>query len=172
MMRQYLPKDTIDILNDLLSAFFKANSTSDNMAYALSCELGCPVASTIYHEKFAHLFPSAMFADKLSDIMIRSNARPVRKGFDGDDKIYSDIEQLFSENVTMMENLRDKIRSTIDLLDYDIVNKEIVVELETMLVDCVRLLKVSNIWLENAVAYKNNNNVYKFNLDFENMANI
>ena len=167
----YTP-EIVEALNDLLGSFFQMNSISDNMAYALSCELGCPVASTIYHEKFAHLFPSAMFADKLSDIMIRSNARPIRKGFDGDDKIYSDIEQLFSENVTMMENLRDKIRSTIDLLDYDIVNKEIVVELETMLVDCVRLLKVSNIWLENAVAYKNDNNVYKFNLDFEDMANI
>lgn len=66
----YTP-EIVEALNDLLGSFFQMNSASDNMAYALDCELNCPCASQVFHSKFAHVFPSDTFADKLSEIMIQ-----------------------------------------------------------------------------------------------------
>ena len=74
----YTP-EIVEALNDLLGSFFQMNSISDNMAYALDCELNCPCASQVFHLKFAHVFPSDTFADKLSEVMIQEGIRPVRK---------------------------------------------------------------------------------------------
>lgn len=145
--------------------FFKANSACDNRAYALSAELKCPNAGEIYHESFAHLFPSNMFADKLSNIMLRAGLRPKREGFDGDTKIFNDIEELFADNLNNMEDIKRYILMTIESLDYEIENKEFVIELENMLIDISKLLKMSDVWYDKAKMYKDN--VKKFDLDFE-----
>jgi hypothetical protein len=171
-MKSYISQEVADKLNDLLAMFFKANSRADNMAYALDCELECQNVSDIYHHKFAHLFPSDMFADGLSDVMIRSNIRPVRRSFEGDFNNYKDIVELFTDNVDMMEGLRNKVQDIIDDLDTDINNKEIVVELEDMLVSIVKLLKISNIWLEKAQDYQKRDDVRQFNVDFEKFVEI
>ena len=87
----YTP-EIVEALNDLLGSFFQMNSISDNMAYALDCELNCPCASQVFHLKFAHVFPSDTFADKLSEVMIQEGIRPVRKSLNGNEDTYENIQ--------------------------------------------------------------------------------
>lgn len=152
--------------------FFKANSECDNRAYALACELNCPNASELYHKGFAHLFPSDEYADKLSDAMVISGIRPVRKGFDGDEKIYNNIKELFEENYGMMADVRQSILDAIDLLDYNVDNKEIVVQLEDMAVSSSKWLHVCDVWRKKAAEYYKDGKTYKFDIDFEDFCDF
>ena len=87
-----------DRCNELLRDFFKMNSIADNMAYSLDTELKCREAAQIFHQKYAHVFPSDIFADLLSDKMSELGLRPRRLGFDGDFEGYENIVLLFSDN--------------------------------------------------------------------------
>lgn len=161
------PKEVTEILNDLLRDFFKCNSTTDNMAYALQCELNCNAAGDYYHHHFAHVFPSDVFADGLSDLMVKSGIRPVRKGFEGDTELYDNIAILFNENYDMIVKLRDKIVNAIDFLDYDKNNKQIVIKLEEILTSCMEWVRICFIWKQKAEEYYNANDTKKFDIDFE-----
>lgn len=171
-MRQYISQDVVDKTNELLVMFFKMNSFCDNAAYALDCELECQKVSNIYHQGFAHIFPSDIFADKLSDDMVRLNMRPIRKGFEGDSKIYSNIVELFKENLEMMDAIRNKILNLIDEFDTDINNKELVLHLEEMSLSANKYLKISYKWLEKAEEYFNKDDIRSFNIHFEEFAQL
>lgn len=171
-MRQYISEQVAEKLNDLLSMMFKANSFSDNLAYALDCELECQLASEIYHQKFAHTFPSDTFADKLSTVMIHSNIRPVRKEFSGDTNLYDNIVVAFCDNVKMISGLHDMIATLIEELDVDVTNKQLVLALEEMLLSSQTLLKQSYIWEEKAQAYARDNNVMGFNVHFHDFTTL
>lgn len=169
-MKQYISQEVIDKTNDLLAMFFKMNSFCDNAAYALDCELECQKASNIYHLGYSHAFPSGTFADKLSDDMVRLNMRPVRKGFDGDTKIYIDIVTLFKENTIMMDGIRNKVITLIDEFDTDINNKELVLHLEELALSANEYLKIAYKWEEKAEDYFSKNDVRGFNIHFEDFA--
>ena len=79
-MKKYLSQETEEKLNIILGKLFQMNSFCDNVAYGLDCELKCQLASSVYHQKFSHLFPSDDFADKLSNTMVETNLRPIRYG--------------------------------------------------------------------------------------------
>lgn len=157
-------------LNQLLSMFFKMNSIADNMAYSLASELKCNNISQIFHLKYAHVFTSDKFADKLSDYMLALGYRPRRMNFSGDTHDYSDIISLFNDNFEEILKLKDCIENTIDELDYDSSNKSIILILEDLLKDLIPYVNQSKIWLQQAESYGENN--YKFNLDFKDITFI
>ena len=83
-----ITEQTRDQLNELLKYSFDANALVDNYAYNIAY-YRYPNIEEIVHKHFAHKFPE--FADIFSDMMIRLDARPIRKAlpdhvedFDGD----------------------------------------------------------------------------------------
>ena len=142
-----------DRCNELLRDFFKMNSIADNMAYSLDTELKCREAAQIFHQKYAHVFPSDIFADLLSDKMSELGLRPRRLGFDGDFEGYENIVLLFSDNYEQINNLRKKIYETFEVLDYDVENKPITLILEEMILSISKYVHQSKIWKDNAEKY-------------------
>ena len=65
-------EQTVDKMQLLLKAFFNANAVSDNIAYWLGYNYYNNIEK-LYHEKWAHAFPSETFADGLY-FLIRSYA--------------------------------------------------------------------------------------------------
>lgn len=171
-MKKYLSQETENKLNIILGRLFQMNSFCDNIAYGLDCELKCQLASNVYHQKFAHAFPSDSFADKLSEVMVKTNLRPVRYGLKDNIKIYENIIEAFGENVKEMENLRELICKTIEDLDYDYNNKNIVMVLEEILLSAQDLLKQSYIWEEKAEEYYNKDEMREFNNKFEEFTTL
>lgn len=160
--------ETIEILNNLLATFFECNAKADNMSYALALDLKCGNASEFFHKNYAHIFPSNLFADKLSDIMTRYNIRPVRKSFEEHSEKYENIVILFKDNLDMMISLYKKIINTIEKLDYNdgLLNKGLIIELENILVDCSKWVNVAQVWAEKAEMYFQDSNIKQFDLDF------
>jgi len=139
--------------NELLRDFFKMNSIADNMAYSLDTELKCREVAQIFHKKYAHVFPSDVFADLLSDKMSELGIRPRRLGFEGDVSDYDNLVVLFSDNYTEINNLRKKIYETFEVLDYDVENKPITLILEEMILSINKYVHQSEIWKDNAEKY-------------------
>ena len=166
-MRKFLSDACEKALNKLLGAFFQMNSISDNMAYALDCELDCPIASKEFHLKYAHAFVGDTFADKLSDTMVRNNLRPVRYALVENVKSYNNISEVFEENYVEIGKLRSLIANTIYELDYDLENKSIVVLLENMLEDLMQYHKQASIWADKAKEYVSANDVRSFDKHFD-----
>lgn len=166
-MKTYLAPEIVDSLNDLLCMFFKCNSIADNIAYDLEVDKNCPNASEFYHHNIAHWFTGDNAADKLSAIMIKMNARPVRKSFEGDDKRYTSISDMFRVNLAMFEELSDKLQEIIEVCDYDRKNKYIVIELENMLEFVQDKIRIANIWLDKVIYYEDKEKMYAFDKDFE-----
>lgn len=166
----YTP-EIVNALNDLLRAFFQMNSAADNMAYALDCELDCPIASGIFHEKFAHIFPSETFADKLSEIMIHEGVRPVRQTLKANDSNYDNIILLFEDAYTEMDALKKNILEVIEFLDYNKSCKVFVITLENMAEKASELLHQCDIWRQKAKVYSNSN-LPMFDADFESFTKI
>lgn len=165
----YTP-EIVEALNDLLGSFFQMNSISDNMAYALDCELNCPCASQVFHLKFAHVFPSDTFADKLSEVMIQEGIRPVRKSLNGNEDTYENIELLFNDAYTEMDSLKRKILDTIDFLDYNKSCKVFVIVLENMAEVASSLLHQCDTWRQKAKLYSASPEL--FDAEFEGFTKI
>lgn len=163
-MKSYISEETINVLNNLLREMFKANSVADNIAYDLDSK-GLHKCSNIYHETFAHYWPDA--ADEISTCMTKLNARAVRRTFSGDEVTYSGITEAFKGSLDMVENVRSKILSTMDILEYDINNKEIILMLEDLLVEVLDKLYQSNIWFQYAEYYERKDKVMQFDQNFD-----
>lgn len=106
MVKNNFDENVKETLNNLLTLFFQANSASDNMAYALDCELDCHSASNIFHKKFAHLFPGDNLADKLSEIMVNEGVRPIRGALSQDSVDYENIVVLFEDAYNLMNTVK------------------------------------------------------------------
>lgn len=172
MVKNNFDENVKTALNALLTAFFQANSESDNMAYALDCELDCHSASTKFHQSFAHLFPGDIYADKLSEIMVNEGVRPVRGALEANADTYENIAVLFEDAYRMMADLKMQILNTIELLDYNKDCKVFVVELEEMSRHASVLLHQCDIWRSKANAYLKSDRVYEFDIDFEEFTSI
>ena len=112
-MEKFLDKNCENILNKILGAFFQMNSIADNMAYALDCELLCPIASKQFHISYAHAFVGDTFADRISNTMVQNNLRPVRLALVENVKSYEDIDELFTENYNEIDKLRKLIYNSL-----------------------------------------------------------
>lgn len=167
MVKNNFDENVKDSLNNLLTLFFQANSASDNMAYALDCELDCHGASQIFHKKFAHLFPGDSLADKLSEIMVNEGVRPIRGGLTQDSANYENIVILFEDAYNLMNTVKQQILTTIEFLDYNKDCKVFVIELEEMARYASVLLHQCDIWKSKAKSYFEAGKTYKFDIDFE-----
>lgn len=171
-MKTYLISEVVESLNDLLCMFFKCNSIADNIAYDLEVDKNCPNASDFYHHNIAHWFTGDDAADKLSAIMIKMNARPVRKSFEGDEKRYSSISDMFRVNLAMFEGLAEKLQEIIEVCDYDRKNKYLVIELENMMESVQDKIRIANIWLDKVILYEEKDKMYAFDEDFEDFVKM
>ena len=106
-------------------------------------------------------------ADKISEIMYKFNARPVRKGFEGDTKDYGSIVEIFQESLDTIEEIMSMISNLIEVLDYNTENKLLVIELEDVLEDMLDKRDISNTWLEKAKIYTEKDKLYAFDKDFD-----
>lgn len=145
-----ISKETYDKLNELLKTYFESNAQADNFAYNLNFHYLNKMGD-IYHHSFAHAFPSDIFADGLSDLMLKLGARPIRIGFPSYDKDYGrDVKALFADNVKMLEGIRELVKETIDVADMnDDIEVKIFLE-DSILHNVLAFLKQSEEWLDAA----------------------
>ena len=163
-MKCYISEETVNVLNDLLKEMFKANSVADNIAYNLD-GMGLHNCAGIYHEKFAHVWPE--LADDISGCMTKLNAKAVRRSFPGDENTYASITEAFNSSLSLVEHIRDRVLNAIDVLDYDINNKEVILELEDLAEDILDILYMSNVWSQYAEYYDKKEKVMQFDQNFD-----
>lgn len=144
-----MSENTYNQLNDLLQKSFDFNAFADNCAYNIDYTR-YPNIGNIYHHSFAHVFPQ--LADVISEIMIKLNARPVRKPLNGYMEQYADLVTLFNENNKKTEEYRDAIRQTIDIADLE-GDYEIRIAMENFLLEFLPFVKQSDIWYNKAIQY-------------------
>ena len=149
-MKQYISDDAVNILRNLVKDFFHANSVADNVAYSLQA-MNLVNTSKYYHETFAHFFTSEV--DLLTERMNRLGARSTRKSYPGSEEMYENPAEAFEASLAMVEDLRKNILNAMELLDYDINNKEIILKLEDISVDVLEQLYRSAQWAEYARYY-------------------
>lgn len=148
---------------------FKANSIADNIAYNLQ-KLKCYQASKVYHEECAHVFP--VWADQISELMDKLGAKAERRSFDGNVEIYKDMATCIEGSVNLLEDLRIKVLKAIDVLDYDINNKEVVLMLEDLSNKILDLLYKNNIWYDYSRYYVDKGKELQGSLKFEDFADF
>ena len=141
---------TYNQLNELLMLSFDCNARADNLAYNLDYSL-YPNIQEIYHHKIAHKFPE--LADIISELMIKLNARPIRKQIGGYIEVYDAPLKVFEENDKMMEEYRREIYKTIDVADLN-EDYEVRIAIEDFLLKFLPYVKQSDIWLDKAKQYE------------------
>ena len=167
MVTNNFSPEAIKLANDLLTKFFQMNLDCDNIAYALDTYLNCPKASEIYHQKFAHLWPSDEFADNWSAILVDEGVKPHRGPLTTEDREFDNIVTAFEDNYRNTERLKADILSAIEFYDYDKEYKVLVIELEEMSRKVSKLVHQCDIWRTKAKEYFNDGKTYKFDIDFE-----
>lgn len=146
-----MSKETAEALNSLLQSSFDANAIVDNCAYSLAYNDYNNI-EPIVHKAFAHKFPE--FADIISDLMIRSNARPVRLGLaDHLENYGDDLVGLFKVINDMCEKYRNTIISCIEVADMNS-DYEAKIQLEEFLVQVEPYRKQSEVWYKLAQRYQ------------------
>ncbi len=161
-MKKYYDKQVENLLNKLMNLCFYSNLVADDIAYQLQTTLDLDQAGEIYHTNFAHWFTGDSAADLLSSIMITSNIQPKRESLKKDEVTYGNITEAFEKNVQLFEELRRTTIDTIDELEYDVKNKQLIIQLEDFLVSVIGMLRKSNIVASKARSYENDNEAYKF----------
>jgi len=167
MVKNKFSEEEIQIMNNLLTGFFQMNQDCDNLAYALDSYLACPVASSIYHQKYAHQWPSDSLADALSDALVKEGVIPHRYAQEDHFKMYGNVAELFDDNYEYTEKIKQMVIDAIEVLDYNKDCKPIVVLLEDMARILSQFLHQSDIWKGKAHAYLDSGKIYKFDIDFE-----
>lgn len=167
-MKQYLSNDSVNALNELLREMFKANSVSDNISYGLQ-HLSMYNSSRYHHEKFSHIYP--VWADQISTIMDKLGSKSERRSFDGDTNVYGDIVEAFTANVKLLEHIRERILATMEVLDYDMNNKEVILNLEDLSLEVLDLLYEANKILDYAIYYHNKGKDFQFDFKIQSLAN-
>ncbi len=154
---------TYNQLNNLLQKSFDCNAQADNLAYNIDYTR-YPLTADIYHHSFAHIFPQ--LADVISDLMIKLNARPIRKGINTYDKEYLSLQDVFIDNDRMTEEYRQEIRKTIDIADMND-DYEIRIAMEDFLNKFLPYVKQSDVWRFKAEQYKDS--PWQFDVHFEEL---
>ena len=172
MVKNNFTPEVKQLCNNLLTAFFQMNQDCDNIAYALDSYLECPQASEIYHQKFAHVWPSDTFADHWSSVLVKEGIAPHRGSQTAEEGEYENIVVAFEENYTNAVKVKESILNAIDVLDYEKGCKVLVVELEEFATKISTLVHQCDIWRNKAKNYFDDGKVYKFDIDFEDFTVI
>lgn len=153
-------------LNELIRKSFDANAQADNFAYCIDYTR-YPNIANIYHHSFAHAFPA--LADVISDLMLKVNAKPVRKAINAYEADYKNLIDLFIDNDRMVEDYRMEIRKTIDIADMN-EDYEIRIAMEDFLVKFLPFVKQADMWRTFAERYQNNE--IDFDVHFEALTTL
>lgn len=171
-MKIYVSADVISAINELIAMAFDYNAMVDNCSYALQATMGYNNVGDVVHENWAHWYTSDELADKCSNILIRNNARPVRRDIKGYTKDYNSVLEVFEDIVDSLDTLRTKTLEVIDLCDYDINDKPVGIEMEDVLLNIVNKLRATNTLVETIKRYEENNNTYKLEKDIYSLMGI
>lgn len=157
-----ISEETKTQLNELVRLSFDANSVVDNLAYNIAY-YDYPNIEKVIHEDFAHKFPA--FADRLTNLMIKVNARPVRKGVDAHEEDYEgNLVKIFEDNLKMCDDYRMAIIQVIEVAELN-EDYEIKIELEEFLNSFINYRKQADVWYKYAKRYEGD---YKsFDVHFE-----
>ena len=159
-----ITEQTRDQLNELLHFSFDSNAIVDNYAYNIAF-YRYPNIEEIVHKHFAHKFPE--FADIISDMMIRLDARPIRKGLaDHVENFDGDLYRVFEGIWGLCNDYRQSIIKTIEVAELN-GDYEVKIRLEEFLVHFEFYRKQADVWFEYAKRYKDD---YKsFDVHFEDI---
>lgn len=135
---------TISKLQNLLKDFFDANAKSDNIAYWLGYNYYNNIEA-LYHQSWAHVFPSDTFADGLSNFMLKLGIRPVRLGIETHDKDYNSLADAMEDNKNLAEYLLGAMRDLVDIAE---ANDDVEVKLygENLILTMVDYVKQAEEW--------------------------
>ena len=155
----YISQSTYEKLNDFLQKCFQMNSYCDNLAYNMSA-LHMINVEPIFHEKFAHAFPG--FADIVSEMMVKLDARPIRKALEENVNDYDNFQLIFADLKDNIDNYRENIIGVIESAD---INNDVEVKIimEKFLHNFINYLNQVNIWYKKSKEYSR---VEDFNQDF------
>lgn len=155
----YISQSTYDKLNDFLQKCFQMNSYCDNLAYNMSA-LHMINVEPVFHEKFAHVFPG--FADIISGMMIKLDARPVRRALSENIDDYDNFQLIFADLKNTVDTYRDDIIGVIESADIN-GDIEVKITMEKFLCDFMNYLNQVNIWYKKSKEY---GRIEDFNQDF------
>lgn len=161
-----ISEQTYQQLNELLRKSFDCNARADNLAYNLDYAV-YPNIQEVYHHKFAHKFPE--LADVISELMIKLNARPIRKQIGGYIEVFETPLKVFEENDKMAEEYRREIYKTIDIADLN-EDYEVRIAIEDFLLKFLPYVKQSDIWLNKAKQYENE--PWQFDIHFKELTTL
>lgn len=162
----YITEATKDQLNELLAACFQMNSICDNIAYEMAFKKMVH-AEPIFHEKYAHAFPA--LADVISELMLKLNARPIRKALHENTDEYQDIIEMFSSLLIEVDRFRELIIKTIEVSDLNN-DAEVRIAMENFLVDFIPFVDQANTWKIKAEIC--GANIEMFDHDFDDFTNM
>ena len=155
----YISQSTYEKLNDFLQKCFQMNAYCDNLAYNMSA-LYMVNVEPIFHEKFAHAFPT--FADTISEMMVKMDARPIRKALIENIGDYDNFQLIFANLKDNIDTYRNDIISVIESAD---INSDIEVKntMEKFLLNFMNYLNQVNIWYKKSKEYSR---IEDFDQDF------
>lgn len=153
-------------LNNLIQKSFDCNAQADNFAYNIDYTR-YPNIADLYHHAFAHKFPQ--LADTISDLMIKLNARPIRKPVNGYNAEYLSLYDLFVDNDRMIEDYRLEVKKTIDIADMND-DYEVRIAMENFLLELLPYVKQSDVWRTKAEQYKEQ--PYEFDIHFKELTTL
>ena len=137
-------------LNELLKYSFDANAVVDNYAYNLAF-YRYPNIEEIVHKHFAHKFPE--FADYVSDMMIRLDARPERKALENHTEDFNgDLYKIFEGLLGLCNDYRRSIIETIAIAELN-ENYEVKIHMEEFLTMFEPYRKQADVWFEYVKRY-------------------
>ena len=145
----YISQSTYEKLNDFLQKCFQMNSYCDNLAYNMSA-LNMINIEPIFHEKIAHAFPG--FADIISEMMIKLDARPIRMALEDNISDYNNFQLIFADLKEVVDNYRTDIIEVIESADIN-GDIEVQITMENFLSDFMNYLNQVNIWYKKSKEY-------------------
>lgn len=162
-----ITEETKAYLDVLVQKSFEANAVVDNYAYNLAF-YHFPNIEEIVHLKFAHKFPE--FSDVITDMMIKLDARPIRKGIpDHVEDFDGDLYKIFEGILGLCNDYRAIIIRSIDIAEMND-DYEVKIGLEEFLVMFEPYRKQADVWFEYAKRYKDD---YKsFDVHFEDITTL
>ena len=162
----YISNATYESLNDFLGKCFQMNSFCDNIAYNLGYKK-MVITEPIFHEKFAHVFPG--LADFVSDLMLKVEARPVRKALNEDSYEYENNVSMFADLKNAIDKYRADIIKVIEIAEIND-DYEIKIDMEGFLSEFKKYLDQVNTW--NLKAEQYGDKVQKFDHDFPSFTTL
>ena len=158
-MKDYLSAETKETLNDLVRFLFQCNSEADNLVYNMQ-NLGLYQSASVFHENIAHIFPE--LSDMCTSEMDKLGCKGERRALNNNTEVYSEPIETYRAFSKLMEKARNKVLGTLEVLDYDMNNKEICLMLEDMSRKVLDLMYTVNKVLDMAEFYNSKEKMIQF----------